>query len=31
MKVADGQITDHWGVGNLLKMMIQLGAVTLHT
>jgi hypothetical protein len=25
-----GQITDHWGVGNLLKMMVQLGAITLN-
>ena len=31
MKVVDGKITDHWGVGNLLKMMVQLGAVTLNT
>jgi steroid delta-isomerase-like uncharacterized protein len=30
MKVTDGHITDHWGVGNLLKMMVQLGAVTLN-
>ena len=30
MKVTDGQITDHWGVGNLLKMMVQLGAITLN-
>jgi steroid delta-isomerase-like uncharacterized protein len=30
MKVVDGKITDHWGVGNLLKMMVQLGAVTLN-
>ncbi|MEW2134157.1 ester cyclase [Streptomyces sp. NPDC005435] len=29
MKVENGRITDHWGVGNLLKMLIQLGAVTL--
>ena len=29
MKVVDGKITDHWGVGNLLKMLVQLGAVTL--
>ena len=29
MKVAGGQITDYWGVGNLLKMLIQLGAVSL--
>jgi len=31
MKVVDGKITDHWGVANLLKMMVQLGAVTLHS
>jgi predicted ester cyclase len=30
MKVVNGKITDHWGVGNLLKMMVQLGAVTLN-
>jgi hypothetical protein len=30
MKVLDGKITDHWAVGNLLKMMVQLGAVTLN-
>jgi hypothetical protein len=30
MKVLDGKITDHWGAGNLLKMMVQLGAVTLN-
>ncbi|BCB84593.1 ester cyclase [Phytohabitans suffuscus] len=29
MKVTDGRITDHWGVGNLLKMLVQLGAVTI--
>ncbi|MFD7232803.1 ester cyclase [Streptomyces sp. NPDC059881] len=29
MKVEGGRITDHWGVGNLLKMLTQLGAVTL--
>ncbi len=29
MKVENGRITDHWGVGNLLKMLTQLGAVTL--
>jgi predicted ester cyclase len=30
MKVVAGKITEHWGVGNLLKMMVQLGAVTLN-
>jgi hypothetical protein len=30
MKVGNGKIADHWGVGNLLKMMVQLGAVTLN-
>jgi predicted ester cyclase len=29
MRVVDGRITDHWGVANLLKMMIQLGVVEL--
>jgi hypothetical protein len=30
MKVVAGKITEPWGVGNLLKMMVQLGAVTLN-
>ncbi|WP_233581122.1 ester cyclase [Acidipila sp. EB88] len=25
MRVQNGQITDHWGVGNLLKLMQQIG------
>jgi hypothetical protein len=29
MRVVDGKITEHWGVANLLKMMTQLGIVTL--
>lgn len=29
MRVVDGRITEHWGVGNLLKLMTQIGAVTL--
>lgn len=31
MRVADGRITDHWGVANLLKMMTQLGVFSLST
>ena len=27
MRVRDGQITDHWGVGNLLSLMQQLDAI----
>jgi hypothetical protein len=30
MKVVDGKITAHWGVGNLLKMMMQIGAITIN-
>jgi steroid delta-isomerase-like uncharacterized protein len=26
MRVHDGKITDHWGVGNLLSLMQQIGA-----
>jgi predicted ester cyclase len=29
MRVAEGKIVEHWGVGNLLKVMTQLGAITL--
>jgi predicted SnoaL-like aldol condensation-catalyzing enzyme len=29
MRVVNGKIAEHWGVGNLLKVMIQLGVVTL--
>jgi predicted ester cyclase len=29
MRVVDGRITEHWGVGNLLKAMTQLGAITV--
>lgn len=29
MKVEDGRIIAHWGVGNLLKMLVQLGVVSL--
>jgi len=25
MRVRDGKITDHWGVGNLLSLMQQIG------
>ena len=28
MRVQDGKITDHWGVGNLLSLMQQIGAWT---
>jgi predicted ester cyclase len=27
MRVQHGQITDHWGVGNLFSLMQQLGAL----
>ena len=26
MRVRNGKITDHWGVGNLLSLMQQIGA-----
>jgi predicted ester cyclase len=26
MRVVEGKITEHWGVGNLLSLLIQLGA-----
>ena len=29
MRVQDGKITDHWGVGNLFSLMQQLGALNL--
>ena len=29
MRVVDGRITEHWGVGNLLKVMTQLGVISL--
>ena len=29
MRVQRGQITDHWGVGNLFSLMQQLGALNL--
>ena len=29
MRVVNGKITEHWGVGNLLKVMTQLGVLTL--
>jgi predicted ester cyclase len=29
MRVVNGKITEHWGVGNLLKVMTQIGAITL--
>jgi predicted ester cyclase len=29
MRVVNGKITEHWGVGNLLKVMIQIGAIAL--
>jgi hypothetical protein len=29
MRVRDGQISEHWGVGNLLSLMMQLGAFQL--
>ena len=29
MRVRDGRITDHWGVGNLFSLMQQLGVLNL--
>jgi predicted ester cyclase len=29
MRVRDGKITDHWGVGNLFSLMQQLGVLKL--
>jgi predicted SnoaL-like aldol condensation-catalyzing enzyme len=29
MRVVNGKITEHWGVANLLKLVTQLGVVTL--
>jgi predicted ester cyclase len=29
MRVRDGKITDHWGVGNLFSLMQQLGVLNL--
>jgi len=29
MRVQNGKITDHWGVGNLLSLMQQIGGWTL--
>jgi hypothetical protein len=29
MRVRDGEITDHWGVGNLFSLMQQLGMLNL--
>ena len=28
MRAHNGQITDHWGVGNLLSLMEQIGGWT---
>jgi hypothetical protein len=28
MRVQNGKITDHWGVGNLLSLMQQIGGWT---
>jgi hypothetical protein len=28
MRVQNGRITDHWGVGNLLSLMQQIGGWT---
>jgi predicted ester cyclase len=29
MRVRDGKITEHWGVGNLFSLMQQLGVLNL--
>ena len=29
MRVVDGKITEHWGVGNLFSLMQQLGVLNL--
>jgi predicted ester cyclase len=29
MRITRGRITDHWGVANLLSLMVQLGAIDL--
>ena len=29
MRVVEGKIIEHWGVGNLLKVMAQLGVISL--
>jgi predicted ester cyclase len=29
MRVRDGKITEHWGVGNLFSLMQQLGVLSL--
>jgi steroid delta-isomerase-like uncharacterized protein len=31
MRVENGKITEHWGVGNLLSVMVQLGVLSLDT
>jgi steroid delta-isomerase-like uncharacterized protein len=29
MRVVDGRITDHWGVANLFKLAVEIGALSL--